>query len=184
MRVWRCAVVALALVVGFSITSSAVGGPSPVTVAKKALKTSKKALKTSKKALKTSRNAVAQVGEVSDRVAANSAAIAAATECGSGLVKAGDVCYESANRTAANWLTALQTCAAAGRRLPSVGEAFGMVTAIGGAEVSNHWTDNEFRTGADAQAVTVVHKLAGVVQTNFSLKHFTETYRCVTSPGA
>ncbi len=45
-----------------------------------------------------------------------------ALQCPSGLRRAGDICFEPSLRPAATFASALQTCAAAGRWLPSVGE--------------------------------------------------------------
>ena len=42
--------------------------------------------------------------------------------CPAGLQKAADLCFESVTRPEKTFLTALQTCQAAGRRLPSVAE--------------------------------------------------------------
>ena len=93
-----------------------------------------------------------------------------------------DLCYEGSDRPAANWLTAIDRCATAQRRLPTVDEAWLIAETLplpGPAEDDFLWTS--VVNGSDATAIKLVSSgiLTGTGAQSLQLE-----YRCVVSPGA
>jgi hypothetical protein len=109
--------------------------------------------------------------------------------CPSGLRRVGDICFEDSLRPAATFASALQTCAAAGRWLPSLGE---LVLAFDhlGAPQDPQWVATQY-VDSNGAATSFLGTLLsedasraigfGYDSADPAIPH-TRPYRCVTSP--
>jgi hypothetical protein len=74
--------------------------------------------------------------------------------CPAGMQRGFDLCLDSTDHGSASWLTALQTCASAGKRLPSAGE-LAEVFEFTGAPWGPLWTDTAVSDNSPFQAMTL-----------------------------
>ena len=111
------------------------------------------------------------------------------TQCPSDLNRAGAICYEPALRPAATFASALQTCAAAGRWLPSLGELTLAFDHLG-APQAPEWVATQY-VDSNGTSISFLATLLsedasrtigfGYDSADSSIPH-TQPYRCVTSP--
>jgi hypothetical protein len=108
------------------------------------------------------------------------------THCPDGTFAALSVCFENSTRAAATWFDAQATCGQAGRRLPTIGELFGLRAAHGdgGPEMSS-------TAGFDAGGTNSVYYLrfelisstpAYTSRKNSGVTPDTDPFRCVAQP--
>lgn len=112
-----------------------------------------------------------------------------AVQCPSGLNRSGNICYEAALRPAATFAGALQTCAAAGRSLPSLGELTLVFNDLG-APQAPQWVATQY-VDSNGPSTSFLGTLLsedasraigfGYDSADRSIPH-TQPYRCVTSP--
>lgn len=110
-----------------------------------------------------------------------------ALRCPAGMLRAGDLCFETQLRRD-NWPTAIQTCAAAGRHLPDADE-LALVFDHLGAPQGDEWVSNWWNDANGNQ----ISQVAGLVSENDSrqlsygggIRDIVDNridYRCVSSP--
>jgi hypothetical protein len=95
--------------------------------------------------------------------------------CPAGLAQGGGLCFELTPRTAANWLTALQTCSGLNRRLPTVGELAVVFNNVGASQPFQ-WTS--MLSGSDGTLLS--DDASRQLQLGYSTNTVTEPYRCVS----
>jgi hypothetical protein len=99
--------------------------------------------------------------------------------CPSGLVRAADLCFEPTPRPDATWVTAVQTCSQAQRRLPTDGELALAFNNTGAPQVYQ-WTSTYSFQGSSFQATILSEDASRSLF--FGVNNFsgTDPYRCVT----
>ncbi len=113
--------------------------------------------------------------------------ISFALRCPAGMLRAGDLCYETQLRHD-NWPTAIQTCAAAGRHLPDADE-LALVFEHLGAPQDDEWVSTWWNDASQ----NGIAEVAGIVSENDSRQLIYQGgirdipdnrigYRCVSSP--
>jgi hypothetical protein len=100
--------------------------------------------------------------------------------CPSGMHQSKDLCFEVDLRTATDFRTALGTCALAGLRVPSIGEAAEAFNDLG-APQDNEWTDGFYFEGVNALGVTVSEDSTRVLQFGSAALAGPMPYRCVAT---
>lgn len=102
--------------------------------------------------------------------------------CPSGLQQGVDVCFEPSARAQAPFVSALQTCQAAGRRLPSVAEV-AEIFDHAGAPQGVEWTDSVFIQSAQAYAAVMSDDSSRTIDFNYAQFATAIPFRCVVGPG-
>ncbi len=100
-------------------------------------------------------------------------------KCPSGTTAFADVCFEKVLRSDQSLASAMQTCAAAGRRLPTPGELWAFAQQPGVTIGSGEQTDNISLNGSTREAYIV----SGPGSDGFSnLTTVARPFRCVAAP--
>jgi hypothetical protein len=105
--------------------------------------------------------------------------------CPVGTTRQSGVCYENSARAAADWYTAADACAAAGRRLPTPSELW----AIAYRAKEGGWTSTitTYENGPNAYTVATVVNVGPyatvTLSVNAKLAYLTSVYRCVIDAG-
>lgn len=95
--------------------------------------------------------------------------------CPAGLTQGGDLCFELTPRTAANWLTAVQTCSGLDRRLPTAGELAVVFNNVGASQPFQ-WTS----ILSASNGTVLSNDASRQLQVGYSTYTATEPYRCVS----
>jgi hypothetical protein len=91
-----------------------------------------------------------------------------------------DLCFELGLRADADYRTALETCGAAGLRVPDMAEAEEAFNDLG-APQDTEWTDGLFVQGASFQGVDISEDSNRTLQFGSAIITGTFPYRCVTT---
>jgi hypothetical protein len=102
--------------------------------------------------------------------------------CPGGMTRTADLCYESQDRPKANWATAVDRCASAHLRLPTVDEAWLIAKQLPlPAQGSDDYLWTSVVNVLDAVAVKLV---SGGIKPGTGSQSLLLEYRCVISAGA
>jgi hypothetical protein len=97
--------------------------------------------------------------------------------CPAGMQKGFDLCLDSSDHDTASWLTALKTCASAGKRLPSAGE-LAEIFEFTGAPWGPLWTDTAVNDNNPFQAMTLSVNASRAISLTRTSSELV-AYRCV-----
>jgi hypothetical protein len=103
--------------------------------------------------------------------------------CPSGLLPAGQPCYDRLPRGPAGYLDALQTCARAGLRIPSEGD-LALVFDHVGAPQRSQWTSGHTQSsdGKDTLGAWMSEDASRTLTLKYYVVSIRLLYRCVTTP--
>jgi hypothetical protein len=102
--------------------------------------------------------------------------------CPAGMQQGFDICFEPTTRPPVSFLTALQTCQTAGRRLPSIAEVAEILDNLGTPQ-NEGWTDDYFVDGTDLVAIIIGDNDSRAIKSDIALASIDVSYRCVVGPG-
>ena len=100
--------------------------------------------------------------------------------CPAGMHQTKDLCFEVGLRAGADFRTAIETCGAAGLRLPSLAEAAEAFNDLG-APQDTQWTDTFFVDGGNPEGVDIGEGSDRTIEFGSVLIPGPFPYRCVTT---